>query len=428
MCAHSLRQRASLRRQPPPANDPAPSTGVSSASVVLPLHEHVAPEPKMVIGALTGVRAVAALWVVMAHFSPAMGHLFPWTAALWGFTWGGYLGVDLFFVLSGFILTHTYLDQSFKPDLRSYGRFLWLRLARIYPLHLATLLFLAVAVAVAAIQGIELNMAERFSLADLGRNLLLIHAWGFADDLSWNIPAWSISSEWFAYLWFPLILPLVARTRSRLLILSGSTLMYALLLGYFAIVGYSSRTLPNDGALIRIMTQFIVGCLLYRFYQVTPWRPWVWQVIAYLCVAGIAAYFAIWPATEFGSLAPAPLCAILVLALARANGPLAAGLASPFMLFWGEASYALYMTHDIWRLILNKLLPADRFADDALLIRLGVFFVYGVFIFGTAALTYLLLERPARRWMRHLLDRPSGPTQPKPTRRTRPRWSLFHPA
>lgn len=406
---------------------PAPISMAPAAPVVLPLHAKATAEPKVIIATLTGVRAVAALWVVLCHFSPAIGHLFPWTRSLWGITWGGYLGVDLFFVLSGFILTHTYLEQSYQPNLRSYGRFLWLRLARIYPLHLATLLFLAVAVSVATIKGFELNMAERFGAADFVRNLFLVHAWGMADDLSWNIPSWSISAEWFAYLCFPLLLPLIARTRSRVAIIAVSTLMYALLLGFFAVIGCTPKTLPNEGAIVRIMTQFVVGCLLYRFYQVTPGRQWVWQCIAYACIAGIVGYFIYRPATEYISLAPAPLCAVLVLALARANGPLATFLASPMMLFWGEASYALYMTHDIWRLILNKLLPAERFAEASLISRAGVFVVYGAFIFGTAALAYLLLERPARRWMRNLLDRPTRPTKKQPVKpASRP--PLVHPA
>ena len=80
---------------------------------------------------LTTMRFFAAAWVVLYHYWPLLvaGEKPALVAR-------GYLGVELFFVLSGFILSHVYLE-SFGARTFSYGRFLWARLARIYPVHLA---------------------------------------------------------------------------------------------------------------------------------------------------------------------------------------------------------------------------------------------------------------------------------------------------
>src|SRR5271170_4068317 len=91
---------------------------------------------------LTSLRFFAAIWVVLYHFWPSLGVPMPALVAK------GYLGVELFFTLSGFILCHVYL-QGFGEGRFNYSAFLWARLARIYPVHFATLAGLG-AVALAA--------------------------------------------------------------------------------------------------------------------------------------------------------------------------------------------------------------------------------------------------------------------------------------
>ena len=85
------------------------------------------------IRSLTGLRGVAAWWVVLYHFNellPVSVH--GWPTALLG---RGYLAVDLFFILSGFIIAYNYLDGFSAFDPRKYLHFLGVRIARIYPLH-----------------------------------------------------------------------------------------------------------------------------------------------------------------------------------------------------------------------------------------------------------------------------------------------------
>src|SRR5215217_3096190 len=131
---------------------------------------------------LTALRFAAAMWVVSYHFWPDLAG-----AAIPMLVQKGYLGVELFFVLSGFILSHVYL-QGFGESRFRYGAFLWARIARVYPLHLATLLGVAALAVVASAAG--LVMEHR--LADWGAfpaNLLMVHAWGLAPSAAFNHPS-----------------------------------------------------------------------------------------------------------------------------------------------------------------------------------------------------------------------------------------------
>src|SRR3546814_8342900 len=159
--------------------------------------------------ALTSLRGIAALLVVCYHFSGGfLPNLDPGRYS--DFVPKGYLWVDLFFVLSGFIITHAYGD-AFAERARwgSIRAFLFARMARIYPLHLFVL---------AAFMGLEL---VRWGLEVLGHarfheapfsdathvgaivtNVMMLLAGGVADSPTWNWHAWSIAAEWFAYLSF----------------------------------------------------------------------------------------------------------------------------------------------------------------------------------------------------------------------------------
>ena len=88
---------------------------------------------------LTGLRFVAALWVLLHHLSfLPLGAYERWIAPVRPVLAAGPLGVDLFFVLSGMVLTRTYLDRwSGAPDVAAVGHYVWSRLARVWPLYAA---------------------------------------------------------------------------------------------------------------------------------------------------------------------------------------------------------------------------------------------------------------------------------------------------
>src|SRR5690348_10816730 len=99
------------------------------------------------LASLTPLRGIAALWVVLFHFCWRFPAIHPdrYTGAVYK----GYLAVDLFFILSGFVITHVYKESfALRVTAQRYRDFLKARVARIYPLHIAVLLlFVAAAIA-----------------------------------------------------------------------------------------------------------------------------------------------------------------------------------------------------------------------------------------------------------------------------------------
>jgi len=167
---------------------------------------------------LTGIRLIAAVWVLLYHSQGPLDTIGLMSIPILpDFIRIGRLGVDLFFALSGFILAHTYLN-SLGEQLKAKKsiRFWWLRLARIYPVHLVMLFVAGFAiVAQSIVTGEELNRSW-LTPWDFIKNLLLIQEWGGDPQRGWNFVAWSLSMEWLAYLLFPFMALVLWRMHKHL--------------------------------------------------------------------------------------------------------------------------------------------------------------------------------------------------------------------
>ena len=126
-------------------------------------------------------------------------------------TWHFNLFVDLFFVVSGFVIARQYFGRV--NDAASVGRFLWRRLARIYPLHLATLAFYLALAGALHFGAARTDNPARYPLSDLPAQFLLLHAF-IGERLTFNFPSWSLSAEMFCYLLFPAV-ALIAQRRKE---------------------------------------------------------------------------------------------------------------------------------------------------------------------------------------------------------------------
>lgn len=349
------------------------------------------------IPALTGLRFFAALAVVVFHFHAGIASLFPPFDALGPITRYGELGVDLFFVLSGFILTYNYVG-AFRPEGRlGYVRFLALRLARIYPVHLFTLLVLAVGLALISARGVPVNHPENFAASDFALNALLLHVVANGYRLTWNGPSWSLSAEWIAYLAFPFVTAGLARVGGtfRLLGLAGAALvLQSLVLALIA----DASPLP------RVAGEFLAGCALGHLHLRRPGGDLRWRSVPALVVVGLVlALVVVQPPRVLAMAMAAPAFAVLVYALAR-QAPFALRLpGGALLVFLGEASYALYMTHGLVALVGDRVLPMAAYAEAAPGVRVLVLLAYGVMLGVAAVGTYQLVERPARTGLRHLL-------------------------
>jgi peptidoglycan/LPS O-acetylase OafA/YrhL len=359
---------------------------------------------------LTGLRAFAASWVVLYHFRDDIKRLMPRSEPAWPFLDAGYVGVDIFFILSGFIITYTYLGQFGSIRARGYGRFLWLRLARIYPVHLFTLAIFASIVVPGHVQDVRPgDILDVVRLEDFRRQIVLLHAWGTTGNHAWNYPAWSISAEWLAYLVFPVAALGLARVVRPGAAWAGVAAALAFNLATFLAIDAAGMT--GDIIWVRILGEFGAGCFLFLLWRdrragLVPWRV----VTPALVFASIVATMAFEAA--FGEIAPvlaAPLYGFAILGLAHQQDRAAWFMALRPLVYLGEASYSLYMTHAIVQRFTWEYVPSGDFTGENPAIRLLVLAGYAVLLLGAAVLTYELVEQPARNLMRRVTDRGAAP-------------------
>jgi peptidoglycan/LPS O-acetylase OafA/YrhL len=297
---------------------------------------------------LTSLRFFAALWVIIFTYWPLLaGHI---DIGLFN---KGYLGVELFFVLSGFILGHVYLDEIGEGRF-VYGRFLVHRIARIYPLHIATLLLTLGMVFAASARGMNLdpNIA---SWESLPAQLLMVHAWGLAPEAAWNHPSWSISAEWFAYLLFPVIAAIAWHMKNKPMIAVGFSALF-LVLAYTVFPLFSGFDLTHAtfqwGAL-RILPCFVFGAMLnlaYRSGAVSnPNMATLGAAISSLMII-VSSSFAGTGNDMFIVLA----LGLMILSLAGFAREDASLISSPVLVYLGEISFAMYMLYVPWKWVFVK--------------------------------------------------------------------------
>lgn len=350
------------------------------------------------LDALTGIRGIAAWLVVLYHIRLSLAEIVP--ASLIAAMAKGYLAVDLFFILSGFVLWYNYADRLGEGGLGEAGTFLWRRIARIWPLHaviLALFVLLALALAVTG------RDTAGYPFAELPLHVLLIQNWGMTSELSWNHPAWSISTELAAYLLFPLAVVALGRRRlpTPVLIALAAALGLAIHL-LFALRGHDSlgEEIVRLG-LWRCLLEFAMGnvlCLLWLRWRGE--RPAALGV-ALACVAVVAAAWALgWPETAF---VPAAFATGL-LALALGRGALVRALGGTIPRYLGEISYSTYLAHYLLFIVFKLL-----FVDASLQIGWAGLAGFLTIVLTASIALYHLVEKPAQRLLgRH---RPRWPSR-----------------
>jgi len=342
---------------------------------------------------LTALRFFAAVWVVLYTYVRELD-----LPVRFGLIDHGYLGVDLFFVLSGFILSYVYLE-GFGTGRFNYGHFIVHRLARIYPLHIATLVFTLLLIAAAALKGVSLD-ANAGNPAALPAHLLLMQAWGLAPTASFNHPSWSISAEWFAYLSFPAVASAAWRLRERPMLAVGLAilLLLAAYILFEAVAGFPLTQATFQWGALRIMPDFLLGAALYLAHRAgAVTRP-------HIAAAGaMAASLMVIAASSYSrsDIVIVIACGLLVLSMSGLGRDGGGILSSPLLVYLGEISFATYMVYVPWKWIylkaVNGLLGTDHqpmpfiwwFAGLLALVPLSM-------------LAHHLIEVPCRRIVRRL--------------------------
>jgi peptidoglycan/LPS O-acetylase OafA/YrhL len=350
--------------------------------------------------ALTGLRSLLALWVILHHLSNQGGMLdaavrsLP--AALQTLAVSGYWAVATFFVLSGFVLARTYAARRWdRSSLVRYGIARW---ARVYPVYFLSLLILAPIIfrdLVSFPQGRPL--ALRLSL--LSNYALVLQGWTGNLPVQWNTPAWSLSCELFFYLCFPLAMLLAKRAGRRgTLVIATAGLALPILCRLLNVPDAAKPILHLGDFLVGIACAGIYEALVRSGTRLAGRGYWLYLPAA----AGSAVVIAVpriaqWIYLDF---ALRPLNALLLIGLALGGGPLARWLSTRIALLFGKASYSMYILHIpvLWWF------KGTWFHRSAALPPEAAALIYIAIVLLVSALVFKLFEEPANRRLRDALS------------------------
>ena len=350
----------------------------------------------------TSLRGWAAMMVVFVHFRYYLhSSIDPDEFTLYFYK--GYLWVDFFFILSGFVMAYVYdIEHPRRYSPRDILHYLIARIARIYPLHfitlLATVLFFTLLLLINLALGKEACCLFDDALRtpeSLAANLFLIHSWGMFDWVTWNFPSWSLSAEFFCYLLFAALLTINGDNRKLALValLCTAVLFYCLCMATNSDVNDNFRL-----STIRAASAFTIGMLLFLGRSAI-------STLSDRCLTcvQIVACIALFLSLHFGviDVLVIALMALIVWVTWEDRGYLCACLDTRGLHMIGVLSFSIYMWHYLvqfvakqdWESITG--LPVESSVTGSIL------FVAGMVCsaISIATWSYRHLEMPARKWI-----------------------------
>ena len=271
------------------------------------------------------------MWVILHHLTGQNMLLEPWLHTLplaaQSILRGGYLAVQTFFLLSGFVLARSY--ASTRWNRQSFMRFAVARFARIYPAYLLSLVLVSWF-------AFQFLLKPGRTVSDktlvLGDYLFLLQGWTGSLRVGWNTPAWSLSCEFFFYLCFPLLFLWLRRRRiMRTLAALAAAFVVPILLAHAGV--------PQIWKPIHHLSDFLAGIAAAAIYDAitrTGARPRWMGASLYLPALAAGAAFIVHPQVLDGTVMTLntvlrPLNVALLIGLACGGGFAAR---APFRVRW----------------------------------------------------------------------------------------------
>lgn len=356
------------------------------------------------IVSLTPLRGIAASLVAVFHFQIYFLRFVQPGQSM--FIDKCYLMVDLFFIMSGFLIMHVYKEQfSERISVAAFKKFLTARFARIYPLHFITLLLLVV------LFYIKLrDEAGLYNPAAITTHIFLLHSFRLHDDLTWNIPSWSISAEWWSYVFFPVLCLFLSRFKKTGVAIIALLSVTAYLLILFVLprtgalpgAGWKNTLdVTYDYGFVRSIGGFMLGMLLYMAYAKEAVRKLFSSDI-------LAVIFVLLLLTAMHKGLPdilfIPGFAILILVLTSNTGYISKWFNNKPLTYLGDISYSVYLIH----FLLITLLHLEAYSlrevihlksSTTFFYGLGICTLYFAVLVGLSALSYNIIEKPLRKWI-----------------------------
>jgi len=386
-----------------PVNLSIPRLDSAAAAITQP-----ADRSKPSLNALTGLRFLAAMGVVFFHF--AVPILQGRSYFFLNLANAGYIAVDLFYVLSGFILTYSYLTLQ-GTLIGSRHNFYVSRFARIYPAYFLGFLLAAPSDITTSLHANRLIIAIAKLSISAGSVLTMQQAWTPWTAWNWNYPAWSVSVEVFFYILFPWIAVRLARVKPASALPLGGLLW---LLGLFApfmlwiLKGTTGQAAIGDHLQMAIeftpifrVPEFLIGILLGRAYVLGRFRNVNGSLLTAIASVAIFAVLGFCPGLPHPILSNgllAPLFALLIIGLAQNKGPIAWFLSRPFMVVLGEASYGIYILQLPLALLIRRPPPYHS---------IRMLTLYCALLVLCSVLSWHFVESPLRKKIRGWLSKPA---------------------
>lgn len=347
------------------------------------------------IRSLTGVRGVAAVLIVLYHFGnvPLLG---PGTAPYYRVP-HGYLAVDLFFMLSGFVMAYIYRDAFRGEGLRHFWDFMVKRVARLYPAYwvIAALYLLKL------LLGLDRDMLSSFDAYDVVGNLLMLTGWGLHVYPLVGV-SWAASAELGSYLLLPVLLLLMFQRGLVVSLLTTAAALAAVIVIATSGLGSAGPLDVTNGdsvlPLLRAIAGFALGLAIFRFSHLLDGLS---MGVQDLLVAGLTLAIAAVGILVHHDL-PIYLLFIPFVALLSRDGRLAQLLYGNRLVYHlGAISYSIYLMH---QLFLSFAVRTSRHFGATPLSYATCVAVALALIWGLSWLSYRYVEMPGRKFLIALLQ------------------------
>ncbi|MEI6540831.1 MAG: acyltransferase [Planctomycetota bacterium] len=362
------------------------------------------------IEALTGLRWCAALAVFLSHFAPKGVESSLFTT----FCSNGYMGVTIFFVLSGFVLTITYSKGLAEPSATNTWNYAVARVARVIPLYLFVLCLVVAS---------RRNAAP---LSALWQHALALQAWSGDVKIAyaWNGPGWSVGVELFLYAMFPLLILLtrfLKSTRSVVWLGIAVVALMTLVLIFFHITGRDQLPLSDPASAHRWIYRspllrlgdFTLGICCAVIYARERHRTLLLRAAPLVAAAMSVLILTLMMIPQISLTSPtfdlayALPGAILILGLALSPGQgIARLLGSAALVLLGELSYAFYLIHAPAGRLLMTVMRDE--SSGSHLKSAAVWLGCLLLLIALSWVLHISIERPARVFLRKRLSRHSG--------------------
>ncbi|MGB7243702.1 MAG: acyltransferase family protein [Sulfitobacter sp.] len=336
---------------------------------------------------IDGLRAIAILLVIVFHFN------------IFQIGKAGFIGVDIFFVISGFLIGHI-ITRDLHAGTFTFGGFLYRRVRRLYPAMLATLLLFGVFGYVAFLPDLFKELAVEAVLSQL--YVVNVYFWRTVNYFglqTGEVPLlhmWSLAIEEQFYLIFPLFCLGVYKIWPR-----GLLAAFAISCGASFVLGVMASGWKPEAAFYLLPTrawEFLIGAVLAL--SLTPKGRILWLAGPVGLALIVAALVLHTPATQvpgWYALLPALAAVLIIIGGGDARAPVTRALCWGPMVWLGQISYPLYLVH--WPVLIGL---KNILADFDLPWR-----IFGLLLsIALGFAIHVLVERPVKS--RRILARPAA--------------------